>query len=171
LDDAAELRQMNLTRIRTMLAVAGAATVASAVTVDLGTGVLFDRVEVPWAVTVLLVVLSGAILLVAWPVRQYVKGERRRVDPLRAATVLALAKSCTLAGAALAGLYLGAALIALTVLHSPLAWTRLWQELAAAGAAAALSVAGRTAEWFCRLPPEDSETNWSKAGPAKPSPA
>ncbi|MDR1117889.1 MAG: DUF3180 domain-containing protein [Bifidobacteriaceae bacterium] len=160
---------MNLTRIRTILAVAAGGVAAGAVGVKLAQGALFQQVAVPWAVPVLLVLIAGGILAAAWPVRQYVKGKRRRVDPLRAASILALAKSCTLAGAALAGLYLGMVLIAAGELHSPAAWERLWQELAAAGAAALLSAAGRTAEWFCRLPPEEPKLPERHA--TKPSPA
>ncbi|MDR2454916.1 MAG: DUF3180 domain-containing protein [Bifidobacteriaceae bacterium] len=156
---------MTLTRISTLATVAAVSTVASAAVVDLAGGVLFERADVPWAVAALLIALAAGILLAAWPVRQYAKGNRRRIDPLRAATILALAKSCSLAGAALLGLYLGMALVEALSLHSALAWTRLWQEAAAALAALALSAAGRIAEWFCRLPPEAGE-----AAPAGPEP-
>jgi hypothetical protein len=159
---------MNLTRIATLAAVAGASTVASVVVVDRATGVLFDSVAVPWTVPALLALLAAGILLAAWPIRQYIKGKRRRIDSLRAATILALAKSCSLAGAALTGLYLGIALVGATALHSAPAWTRLWQGLAAAGAAVVLAVAGRLAEWFCRLPPEADDPT---AAHPDPSPA
>jgi hypothetical protein len=170
LDDAIVQGPMNLTRIRTILATALVGALAGAAVVDLATGVLFDSVEVPWAVSVLLVSLAAGILVAAWPVRQYVVGKRRRIDPLRAATVLALAKSCTLAGAALGGAYLGVALIVAGELHSPLAWGRLWQDVAAAAAAVLLSVAGRVAEWLCRLPPTESEPK-RQIRQAGPSPA
>ncbi|MDR1188887.1 MAG: DUF3180 domain-containing protein, partial [Bifidobacteriaceae bacterium] len=162
---------MSLTRIRTLVLIGVAATVASAVVIDLATGVLWQRVTVPWTVAGLLLVAAAAILAVAWPVRQYVKGKRRSVDPLRAAAIWALAKACALAGAALAGVYLGAALAGAGELHSALAWLRFWQELAASGAAVVLAVAGRLAEGFCRLPPEDSNTEGSGAGQPDTSPA
>jgi hypothetical protein len=163
---------MSLTRIRTVCAVAGVSCLVSAAVVDLSTGRLFERVTVPWSVAALMAVLSVGILGLAWPVRQYVKGKRAHVDPLRAATILALAKSCTLAGAAMFGLYLGMALVALGALHSPLAWSRLWHEWAAAAAAAALCAAGRLAEWCCRLPPTDGHNPPTPpSGQTTPSPA
>ncbi|MDR2381518.1 MAG: DUF3180 domain-containing protein [Bifidobacteriaceae bacterium] len=162
---------MNLTRFRTIGGIAGVSVLASAVLVDLATGVLFDSVTVPWAVAGLLAVLAVGICALAWPVYQYVKGKRRRVDPLRAASILALAKSCTLAGAGLFGLYLGISVVALGALQSPAAWTRLWQDLAAVLAAVLLTAAGRLAEWFCRLPPEDPKPKGRAPAGADPSPA
>jgi hypothetical protein len=163
---------MTLTRIRTVLTVAGVSFLVSAAAVDLATGRLFDRLTVPWSVSALMAALAVGIVGLAWPVRQYVKGKRRHVDSLRAATILALAKSCTLTGAAMFGLYLGMSLVALDALYSPLAWSRLWQGLAAAAAAAALSAAGRLAEWCCRLPPTDGQDPPAPpAGQTTPSPA
>ncbi|MDR1440856.1 MAG: DUF3180 domain-containing protein [Bifidobacteriaceae bacterium] len=162
---------MNLTRIWTQLVVAVSAAAVTVIVVDLGTDVLWQRVAVPWTVAGLLAVAAAGILAAAWPVRQYVKGKRRRVDPLRAASVWALAKSCALAGATLAGVYLGFALVAVGELHSPLAWSRLWQDLGAFAAAAALAAAGRVAEGFCRLPPEDSSGEASNANQPDSSPA
>jgi hypothetical protein len=158
---------MSLTRIKTMLAVGLVAAVASAIVVDLATGRLWQRVNVPWTVPAMLVLAAVAILAAAWPVRQYVRGKRRAIDPLRAANILTLAKACALGGAALAGVYLGIALVAAAALHSPLAWLRLWQDLAAFAAAAALAAAGRVAEWFCRLPPEDPARD-QQPGQAQP---
>ncbi|MDR0366731.1 MAG: DUF3180 domain-containing protein [Bifidobacteriaceae bacterium] len=153
---------MNLTRLRTIAAVAAASVVVSWVLVDLGKQFVFKYLAVPWSVTGVIVIVSGVILVVAWPIRQYTRGKRRQVDPLRAASILALAKACTLAGAALTGLYLAIALEATGALHSPLAWSRLWQAVAATVAAVILTVAGRVAEWFCRLPPEEPKADQPK---------
>jgi hypothetical protein len=147
------------------------AAVASAIVVDLATGVVWRSLTVPWTVAAMLASLAAAITLVAWPVRQYVKGKRRAVDPLRAAMIAALAKACALGGATLAGVYLGIALVAAWSAHSPLAWLRLWQALAASAAAAGLAAAGRLAEWFCQLPPEDSSREDTTAGQPDTSPA
>jgi hypothetical protein len=150
---------------------AAAATVASAIIVNLAAGVLWPRIGIPWTVTGVLATAAMAILAAAWPIRQYVKGKRRTVDPLRAATILALAKACALGGAALAGVYLAIALVTAGELHSPLAWSRLWQALAAGLAGAGLAAAGRLAEWFCQLPPEDSAPKNPAAGRPDTSPA
>jgi cytochrome bd-type quinol oxidase subunit 2 len=146
---------MNLTRIRTIGAVTLVSVMVSWILVDLGKRSLLKYLAVPWSVSGVILIVAGAILVAAWPVRQYTRGKRQQVDPLRAASVLALAKACTLAGAALAGLYLAMVLHAAGVLHSPLAWARLWQAAGAAGASVILTVSGRVAEWFCRLPPEE----------------
>jgi hypothetical protein len=142
-----------------MLALAVACALGAAGLADLATEFLVNYIHVPWTVAALLFALAVAILAAAWPVRQYVKGKRRQVDQLRAATVLALAKACTLAGASLAGVYLGLVLVAVLGAHSPAAWTRVALTVAAAAGATALAVSGRVAEWFCRLPPEDLGTN------------
>ncbi|MDR1825032.1 MAG: DUF3180 domain-containing protein [Bifidobacteriaceae bacterium] len=146
---------MGLTRWRTLGSLALAAAVCSWVVVDLGTGRWFDHVDVPWTVAAAMLVIALLILALAWPVHQYVKGKRKEIDHLRAATIYALAKACTLAGAGVAGACLGVVIEDLRVTSSPLARERLWLALAATVAAVALSLAGRLAEWFCRLPPED----------------
>jgi hypothetical protein len=148
---------MTPTRIRTILAVAIGAAAVSLVGLDLASGLLSSYLVVPWSVTALMLAMAAAILAAAWPVRQYVKGRRRRIDPLRAASVVALAKACALAGAALTGLYLAMAVLSLAERHSLTALAQPWQEIAAVGAAIVLTIAGRVGEWFCRLPPEPGE--------------
>jgi hypothetical protein len=154
-----------------MLVIAVVAAAVGAVAVDLATDRLWRHVDVPWTVPAVLAAAAGAILAAAWPVRQYVRGKRRVIDPLRAANILTLAKACALGGAALAGLYLGIALIAAAQLHSPASWLRLWQDLAAFGAAAGLAAAGRVAEWFCQLPPTDAAAEPSPLGQPDSTPA
>jgi hypothetical protein len=139
-----------------MVAAGVIAAAVSAIVVDLASDWIWRRLSVPWTVAAVLALAAVVVVAGAWPVRQYVKGKRRRVDPLRAAAILTLGKACALGGAVLAGFYCGIALVAASVLHSPLAWLRLWQAAAACLAAVALAVAGRLAEWFCQLPPEDS---------------
>jgi hypothetical protein len=109
---------------------------------------------VPWALPALFAVLGAAVLLAAWPVRQYLRGRRPAVDALRAARVLALAKACALVGAGLTGGYLAAAADLLLAPSSPLVRARALSAGAAALAALVLAVAGAVAERYCRLPPE-----------------
>jgi hypothetical protein len=148
---------MNLTRIRTMVALAGASLAVTLLVLRLSRGGSLEFLNVPWSVAGLIAALACGILAAAWPVRQYVKGKRPSFDPLRAASILALAKSCTLAGAALSGPYIGMGLFAIGGLHSAAAWVQFSQEVAAALAAVFLAVAGRIAESFCRLPPNDEQ--------------
>ncbi|MDR1798744.1 MAG: DUF3180 domain-containing protein [Bifidobacteriaceae bacterium] len=160
---------MGLTGWRTLGSTALVAAAASWVVVDLGTGHWFDHVQVPWTVPLALAAIAALILVAAWPVRQYVKGKRERIDRLRAATVLALAKACSLTGAALTGVYLGIGLVALRTTGSALLRERVWQAGVATLAALALALAGRLAESFCRLPPEDK--GLEEAGSTRPGPA
>jgi MFS family permease len=81
----------------------------------------------------------------------------RRLDPLRATRVLALARASAVAGAAMAGAYAAlAALTAPTATVEPRV-ERLVLALLAVLAAAALAAAGVVVERWCRVPPDDDQ--------------
>jgi hypothetical protein len=106
----------------------------------------------------LLLFLAGAgVLTLAWPVRQFLRGRRREIDPLRSAAVAALAKSCALVGAGLAGTFAGVLARAVAEWASPAFHGRAL--LAGAGVLAAvwLSVAGQVGQLWCRLPPSSPD--------------
>ena len=65
-----------------------------------------------------------------------------------------LGKACALAGALVAGGYLGYALAQLGV-DQPAAEARLWRSLLAAAAGLAVCIAALLLELACRVPPED----------------
>jgi len=123
---------------------------------DLAKSRLGHFMVVPWTVPVLEVVMAGLIVALGWPIRQYVKGKRRHVDRLHAATVVALGKACALAGSALTGLYGALTLVVLIQVNAGSPSGRVLSCAAATLAAAALAAAGRLVEWFCQLPPEDN---------------
>jgi hypothetical protein len=146
--------------------------IASWVVVDLGTHRWFGLVKVPWAVAAVLVGVSLVVIALGWPIHQFVKGKRKEVDRLRAATVLALGKACTLAGSALTGVYAAVAVECLRETGTPALRERVFQACAAALAALAMALAGRLVEWFCRLPPEEGDDAASRdPGGAEPSAA
>jgi len=146
---------MRPTKLSTILLTALVSGVVSWAGLDLATSRLGHFMAVPWTVPALLLIMAGLIVVLGWPVRQYVKGQRRHVDRLRAASVVALGKACTLAGSALTGLYSALTLVVLGQVNAGSPSGRVWPCAAAALAAAVLAAAGRLVEWFCQLPPDD----------------
>jgi hypothetical protein len=157
---------VNTTRLRTALGVALIGALAAF-------GLAFPVAErspawlsVPWLVPVLLVVVALGLLVAAWPVRQYARGQRRWTDPLRAAGIFAFAKACSLVASGLTGVYLGIGLFGLTRWEVAAYHGRvLWDGLAAVGALV-LAVAGLVAERWCRLPPPPQTPPAPQAPPA-----
>lgn len=82
-------------------------------------------------------------------------GDMRRLDPLRATRVLALARASAFAGAAMAGAYAALALLTAPSAAAEPRAERLLIALVAVVAASALSVAGVVVERWCRVPPGD----------------
>ncbi|MFT4260288.1 DUF3180 domain-containing protein [Microbacterium sp.] len=112
---------------------------------------------------VLLVIIGGACLALAWPVRRSVR-TGIRIDPFRATRALTLARASSLLGAILAGF--GGGLLAFLLsrpVSAPVGSTVAMVALIAS--AAVLVVAALVAEQFCTLPkdPDDRE-------PAEPTP-
>jgi hypothetical protein len=152
---------MELTRRRTMALLALAAFAVTWLGLGQLRGDWPESLRVPIALAVLFGAVAAAILIVAWPVRQYIRGKRRWIEPLRAARTVALAKACALAGAAFAGVYGAVVARALTAVSSPVAHDRAICGAAAAGAAAVLAICAWVAERWCRLPPADTSTEAS----------
>lgn len=111
----------------------------------------FTPVAVPWTV-ILISLAAGALALgFAWPVRQYVRGHRPRLDAIRAARTAAFAQACAYGGAVMAGAYGGYALgLALEWGHAPRREVAVLALVAAVGALA-LTAAGWLAESWCRI--------------------
>ena len=161
---------MRPTKLSTLLITVLVSGIVCWAGLDLGSTHLGQFSQVPWTVPVLLFALAVAIVLLGWPVRLYVKGKRRQVDRFRAATVVALAKACALAGAALAGLYGALTLVVVSQVNDGSPPGRVWPALVATLAALGLAAAGRLVEWFCQLPPDQRGEQASASG-AKPHPA
>ncbi|WP_022893699.1 DUF3180 domain-containing protein [Agromyces subbeticus] len=107
------------------------------------------------------ITLAGVAVLVvafAWPVRRAVKGKAtKHLDPFRAMRTAVLAKACSLSGSLILGFGLGIALFLLTRSVVPTAGT-VWLAFGTAIGAALLLAGGLIAEFFCTLPPDDTET-------------
>ncbi|MRX44377.1 DUF3180 domain-containing protein [Agromyces kandeliae] len=115
----------------------------------------------PISLAVTLVGVGAIVVLVAWPIRQAVRGDRtRRVDPFRAARIAVLAKASSVTGALVLGVGIGITVFLLTRSVLPPAGTT-WMAVATAIGAALLLTGGLVAEHFCTLPPDDPEEEGS----------
>ncbi len=108
-----------------------------------------------WSVA--LVILGGAIMALAWPIRSWVHGHTTLgiVDPFYATRVVLLAKSMSVGGAGVMGGALG--ILAFLVSRPVLSPDGLWLSGAAVVGAIVLMVGGMVAERWCTLPPGTSE--------------
>ncbi|MGO1653832.1 MAG: DUF3180 family protein [Brevibacterium yomogidense] len=110
---------------------------------------------VPWPAIVGMLVLSGVLLALGWPVRAWRDGDRTTaIDLVKAARIAMLAKAAALAGAVLTAWYLGGALYLFASAFGLRAEAGLGM-LAAAISAAILMAVGLIVESFCSLPPDD----------------
>ena len=109
----------------------------------------------PWVVIVLLLVLGIAVLVMALNVRAYVKGKRPYIEPQQAVTTLVLSKALGIAGAALAGWYLGQLIVCLP--HRGIEYYDgvIVECVAAAVVCLVDMVIGIVCEGLCQLPPGD----------------
>ncbi|UIP59517.1 DUF3180 domain-containing protein [Agromyces marinus] len=111
----------------------------------------------PVSLAFTLVGIGVIVVLVAWPIRQAVRGSgRRRIDPFRAARVAVLAKASSITGALVLGAGIGITLFLVTRSVLPPAGT-VWMALATAIGSALLLTGALVAEHFCTLPPDDPE--------------
>lgn len=122
-----------------------------------------------WAV---LFVIAVLVLLLGWPVRRSVRGDRHgagdrtprrpRVDPFYAMRVLMLAKASSITGGL--GLGFGLALVAYAVSRvGSTATPAFWPSALLGLGGLVLMVAGLVAESWCRIPPED-QADLTRAG-------
>lgn len=124
----------------------------------------------PWVALLILLALAGGVLVVARPVRAYLKGTSRKpLDRLRAARVLVLGQAGALTGAAVGGWYLGQ--LAVLVRDLDLLANRGPALRTGLGVASALLLvgAGMLAQSWCRLPDfgdDESDDNPENGAPA-----
>ncbi|KTR77480.1 hypothetical protein NS234_07725 [Microbacterium oxydans] len=106
---------------------------------------------------VLLLLIAGASLGVAWPVRRSVRSGVR-IDPFRALRAATLARASSLLGAIMAGFGAGLLVFLLSRPVVPPVGSTV-AMLALIGSAIVLVIAALVAEQFCTLPkdPDDSE--------------
>ncbi|RHA43602.1 DUF3180 domain-containing protein [Cellulomonas rhizosphaerae] len=114
--------------------------------------------DVSWLVGPVELLIAGVVLSMGWAVRQFLRGKRPTLDPIRAARTAVLAKAAAYTGALLVGWYGGQLVIWLGELDLPAGGERAWASGAAAAGALALAIVGLVVEGFCRIPPAEPKT-------------
>lgn len=110
----------------------------------------------PISLALVLAVLGGIIVSLAIPIRRMIKNPKApKVDPLFATRILMLAKACSITGALLAGVGVGAVGYLLT--RSFISAGAAWQTAATILGASVLLAGGLVAEHFCKVPPSDDK--------------
>ncbi|WP_105567757.1 DUF3180 domain-containing protein [Microbacterium halophytorum] len=119
----------------------------------------------PVGLSIMLVVLGGACIALAWPIRKSVKDAKApRVDPFRALRVAVLAKASSLVGALVGGVCAGLLVfLASRPVVPPVG--SMTAIIAAVGASAALVAAALFAEYMCTLPKDPDDRDQPDAGP------
>jgi len=97
------------------------------------------------------------VFSMGWAVRQFLRGKRPSLDPIRAARTAVLAKASAYTGSLLAGWYAGQVLLLLGDLDIAVRRERAIAAACAAVAAVLLCVVGLLVEWFCQVPPQADE--------------
>lgn len=121
----------------------------------------------PWTATAGMLVIAVAVLVAGWPVRRWTRGDRtRRLDALRAARTLVLARASAYSGSALVGFYAAQALLVVPDLAVEARRERLWMALLSTSGAAVMVAAGLVVERWCRLPRDDDD---DELGPEVPA--
>ncbi|HEY5554592.1 MAG TPA: DUF3180 domain-containing protein [Cellulomonas sp.] len=146
---------MQRTRIQTLGVVA--------VLVGLGGWLLFRALAsrgvvpppVPWLVAAVEVVIAAVVLTMGWSVRQYLKGKKPDLDPIRAARTAVLAKASCYTGAVLAGWYGAQVLAVLGDLDIASQRARATAAAVAVVGALVMATVGLVVERFCRIPPPE----------------
>ncbi|ADG73543.1 conserved hypothetical protein [Cellulomonas flavigena DSM 20109] len=149
---------MSATRVRTLVLVAvGVAAVTWWVMqMAVGRGAATPP-DVPWLVVAVELLIGAVVLSMGWAVRQYQRGKRPTLDPVRAARTAVLAKASCYTGALLTGWYGGQALSLLTDADVPGSLERAAAAGLATLGAVVLGAVGVVVEHWCRIPPPDAE--------------
>lgn len=115
--------------------------------------------RIPWSAPVGLVVFAALVGALAWSTHQRLQVRRERMEPRRAVAFLVLGKASALAGALVAGGYLGFALNFLTRLDAATPRDRVVRSAVAVVAGVALMAGGLLLERACKVPgSEDDES-------------
>ena len=109
--------------------------------------------EVGWLVVAVELLIAAVVFALGWTVRQYQRGRRPDLDPVRAARTAMLAKAAAYTGALLLGWYAGQGVFLVGDRVVPGNGRRALEAGLAAVGAVVLAVVGLVAERFCRIPP------------------
>lgn len=149
---------MSATRVRTLVLLALGVTAVTwwVMRLAVGRGAATPP-DVPWLVVAVELLIGAVVLSMGWAVRQYQRGKRPTLDPVRAARTAVLAKASCYTGALLTGWYGGQGLSLLTDADVPGNVERAAAAGLATLGAVALAVVGVVVEHWCRIPPPEAE--------------
>ena len=108
-------------------------------------------------IALVLLALAAALFAMGRSVRRFVLGTRPPLDPLRAFRVLVLAKASALAGSAQLGFHTAQIVVLADTLGAPGGRALVWSNVLNAAACTVLVGVALLVEWYCRVPPVDSQ--------------
>ncbi len=113
-------------------------------------------VQVPWSLSICLVLIGVAVVFLGYRVRWATKPEPgRRIDPITAVTIVNLAKASSVTGALVFGGTVG--LLAYTFSRPVVTSVSVPANAGGVVSSLLLVVAALVAEWMCILPPRDPD--------------
>ena len=113
--------------------------------------------RIPWSAPIGLAVFAALVGVLAWSTHQRIQVRRERMEPQRAVAFLVLGKASALAGALVAGGYLGFAVMFLARFDAAAPRDRVIRAAVAILAGVLLSVAGLRLERACKVPGDDDD--------------
>ena len=113
-------------------------------------------IQVPWSLSICLVLIGVAIVVLGYRVRWATKPEPgRRIDPITAVTIVTLAKASSVTGALVLGGTVG--LLAFTFSRPVVTAASVPANVGGVISSLVLVAAALIAEWLCILPPRDED--------------
>jgi hypothetical protein len=162
------LNPLRLMLICVILAVAGWSATVVTSRYGMATPVLPATALATMGVIVAITLILG-IRILRWRNSNKPNSTKKKtlLDPLLAARTLVLAQACAYAGTVLLGWHVGIFLDQLRIWSLRSNQGITWLALAMAGGGLAMIVVGFLVERFCRIPPEDGETNGADGKPGR----
>jgi hypothetical protein len=162
------LNPLRLMLIGVILAVAGWSATVVTSRYGMATPVLPATALATMGVIVAITLILG-IRILRWRNSNKPNSTKKKtlLDPLLAARTLVLAQACAYAGTVLLGWHVGIFLDQLRIWSLRSNQGITWLALAMAGGGLAMIVVGFLVERFCRIPPEDGETNGADGKPGR----
>jgi len=161
---------MRRTRWQTLAAVAAVVAVVGWLVLTVAEGQGHTPPPVPWLVVLVMLLIAGVVLRMGWAVRQFLRGKRPDLDPLRAARTAVLAKASCYTGASLSGWYLAQVLLVVGDLDIEPRRDRAVAAVIAAVGALVLTAVGLLVEHMCQVPPPSDDAA-EETGPDTADPA
>jgi 4-amino-4-deoxy-L-arabinose transferase-like glycosyltransferase len=148
---------ITLTPVRALVVAAVFGGLAGWLIVVIGNALGLIPPRIPWTAPIGLAVFAALVGVLAWSTHQRIQVRRERVEPSRAVAFLVLGKASALAGALVAGGYLGFALMFVDNFDAAAPQDRVIRSGVAVVAGVALCIAGLRLERACKVPGADDD--------------